>query len=164
MEYYSEVEYNLASKGVRFINYIIDLIIYYVFIVTFFSFIWILGIAENFFSYMEENSLLDRLITMFFYILFMVAQEVIFKGQSIGKFLTKTKVVYENGQTPTSKVLALRNILRIIPFDQLSFLGYLGWHDKWSSTRVVNIKGFEKDIQEKKEKDAIEQIGNRELI
>lgn len=67
MEYYNEVEYNLASKGVRFINYIIDLIIYYVFIVTFFSFIWILGIAENFFSYMEENSLLDRLITLYFF-------------------------------------------------------------------------------------------------
>lgn len=93
----------------------------------------------------------------------MFGQEVTFNGQSVGKFITKTKVVSENGHIPTYKTLAIRNMLRLVPFDQFSFFGDLGWYDKWSNTRVVDIKGFERDKQENREKEIIDQIGNKEV-
>lgn len=43
----------------------------------------------------NANRLVDQFVTMVLYATFMFAQEWIFKGRSIGKFITGTKVVNE---------------------------------------------------------------------
>lgn len=59
--------------------------------------------------------------------------------KTIGKFITKTKVVTLNGSRPTSADITRRTLLRLTPFDRISFLFTPnGFHDKLSDTRVIN--------------------------
>ena len=60
-------------------------------------------------------------------------------GQSIGKMITGTIVVTEDGQKPSFGQILGRSFARIVPFEPFSFLGNdaSGWHDKWSETKVI---------------------------
>jgi uncharacterized RDD family membrane protein YckC len=62
-------------------------------------------------------------------------------GRTVGKLLTGTKVVGEDGKPPELGLVVVRTLIRFVPFDALSFLGgnRAGWHDRWSGTRVVSI-------------------------
>jgi len=74
------------------------------------------------------------------------------KGRSIGKYITKTKVVSVDGTAPTQKDFFIRNISRLVPFDGLSFLKQDGgWHDLWSDTRVVNWEKYKSDYEMQQE-------------
>ncbi|MGM5630256.1 RDD family protein [Apibacter raozihei] len=163
MEKFTIVENNLAPKSLRFINYFID---YVVFILIYF----ILLIGPFYFS---EYTVMDiikivnepgiklmtRLINMLLYALFMWAVEALLKGKSFGKFITGTKVVTEYGETPTLQNYLSRSFSRIVPFEFLSFFGRTGWHDKWSNTRVVKEKDFDRDMNALQ---AIDQIDGKE--
>jgi len=131
----------VASKGQRFTNYIIDLICTLIFVVVF-SFI--LGIvlalvAPSALSVFEgDNKLLEYLIGFIAGTIYYSMLEGI-SGQSIGKAITKTKVVTETGEKPDFATILLRSVYRYIPFEAFSFLGSepIGWHDSLSKTRVV---------------------------
>lgn len=62
--------------------------------------------------------------------------EMIF-GATPAKFLTETRVVDENNQKPGFKTILVRTLSRHIPFEQFSFLGAQGLHDRISKTQVV---------------------------
>ena len=62
----------------------------------------------------------------------------------MGKFLTGTKVVKTDGSDLSMMDLFKRNFIRIVPCDQLSFIGSKGFHDNFSDTAVVRMKNFEK--------------------
>lgn len=136
------VEFSIASKGLRVANYFIDLILFLIIFVALFIVLELLG--SSFLTYLELNPLIDRLFSAVLYIIFMSAQEILFNGRSLGKFLTGTKVVMTDGTSPEVQTLLIRNLCRIIPFDGLSFLGNVGWHDSIPKTRVVVKKEFEK--------------------
>jgi uncharacterized RDD family membrane protein YckC len=65
--------------------------------------------------------------------------------RTIGKLITQTKVVLENGEKPSLETIIIRSLCRIIPFEPFSFFGNIprGWHDTISKTYVVDIKIFE---------------------
>lgn len=157
------VERNKASQGIRFLNYLIDLALFYILIMAFF-FIWAL-ISSNPDDLIDDlenaNPFLDQIITMICYALYMMITEIILKGRSLGKLITGTRVVTIDGNQPTTNDLFTRNISRAVPFDQLSFLGNNGWHDKWSDTRVINIKAYE--VALKLEND-MEILGTPEIV
>ncbi len=141
----------LASKEKRFLNYIIDLAVFYVFFLTvgvIFGIVLVLvgGDIDSYLMDMENvNPWLDRLITMLVYVIYYIIIEGLFKGRSIGKFITKTKVVLKDGAKPTINETVVRSLCRIIPFEGFSFLGELGkgWHDTLSKTYVVDSKKHE---------------------
>ena len=63
-------------------------------------------------------------------------------GVTLGKLITRTRVVNEQGAPPTWRQAALRTLTRMIPFEPFSLLfsddGVArGWHDRWPRTRVV---------------------------
>jgi len=60
-------------------------------------------------------------------------------GKTPGKYLTRTRVVDENGGRAKPVQILLRSLYRFVPFDAFSFLfeGRPGWHDRWSKTRVI---------------------------
>jgi uncharacterized RDD family membrane protein YckC len=60
-------------------------------------------------------------------------------GQSLGKMITGTFVVTEDGEKPNLERIMTRTLCRFIPFDTFSFLGAnaIGWHDSISKTMVV---------------------------
>lgn len=139
----------LASKGQRFLNYIIDTIITYSVI---FGLSFITALIADFFqatSFLEwlqnVNSLEEYLIYFLIMIPYFTVMESIF-SKSIGKFITRTMVVLEDGSKPDSGTILRRTLCRIIPFDNLSFLGNpsRGWHDSITDTYVVRKDDFEK--------------------
>ena len=120
--------YGVASVGTRFANYILDIIGIYISAFLIGVILAILGINNTLNSYLIGYSML------FFYYLF-------FEGiwqRTPGKWITKTKVVMQNGSKPDFLHILGRSLSRIIPFEPLSFLaGPVGWHDSLSTTLVV---------------------------
>lgn len=138
-----EISLVQASTGKRFANYLIDLITFYVFI---FSVGIVIGIMNpTFFDFLEDNpgaQILDRLITFVLIGLFIGTVEAIFKGKTLGKVITGTRVVNEDG-TPISAGTAFkRGFCRMVPFYQFSALGNPSypWHDRWTNTYVIDEK------------------------
>ena len=69
----------------------------------------------------------------------------IFSARTLGKLITQTIVVDENGEKPNHETILVRSLCRLIPFEVLSFIGMpaRGWHDSISKTYVVNKKLLE---------------------
>jgi uncharacterized RDD family membrane protein YckC len=136
-----------TKKGVgldkRITNYAIDSLILSIltFIVAIIFGITIgLFFPESISILNEDNELPNVLIFLIVAITYFSFFESM-TGRTVGKYITKTKVVDENGNLPKLKTILLRSVCRFIPFEQLSFLGEdnSGWHDKLSVTKVVEI-------------------------
>jgi uncharacterized RDD family membrane protein YckC len=63
--------------------------------------------------------------------------EGLMNGKTIGKFVTKTTVVNDDGTPITMGTGVLRGLCRMVPFEAFSAFGGYPWHDKWTKTRVV---------------------------
>ena len=135
-----EVLCNVASKGKRFANYILDGIF-----IGIWSFIFgiFLGIVLLFFP---ESSILEGDTRLLEYLLGFTAAMIYYvsleslTGRTFAKYITKTKVITENGGKPSFGTIFIRALCRFVPFEPFSFLGSkdTGWHDRWSKTLVVN--------------------------
>lgn len=123
------------GKGTRFLNLLIDGIL--------------LGIVSNILgriigTVLPEPTLagslgfLLGLVIQYFY--YSIQEKT--NGQTLGKRLTSTKAVMADGSPLTEEAVRSRSLWRLIPLiDALSFLfSDIGWHDKYSNTRVVSSK------------------------
>ena len=72
---------------------------------------------------------------MFYYFVF----EAIL-GMTSAKMLSETRVVDEDGNKPSVGKIAVRTLLRIVPFEAFTFFMHSGLHDRSSQTYVVNEK------------------------
>lgn len=128
----------LAPKGVRFANYIIDFLavaaIYVVLAIALGLFSAILGYSVEWVDSMEDWKY-NLIFSLMYFFYCMVFES--FGGRTIGKLITGTMVVTEEGERPSPQNIAGRTLCRFIPFDNFSFLGEVGWHDRISGTRVV---------------------------
>lgn len=139
----NEVILTEASSGKRLANYIIDLACFY-------AFAFVLGIVfallfgPEIFDYEETtaNSLLDRLISLIMYGILLGLIEGFCKGKTLGKLITGTRAVKEDGSPVDFAHGFKRGLIRIIPFNALSGLGSpcSPWHDRWSKTLVIDEK------------------------
>ena len=79
-------------------------------------------------------------------------------SRTIGKYITNTIVVENNGEKPKLNTIALRSLCRLIPFDFISYLGTpcRGWHDSLSGTYVVDKEKFD---SKKLNLESLDQIG-----
>lgn len=134
-------EANIAGAGRRFANHILDLAFVFVFSMIFG---FILGIILAIFApsiltiFESENKILDYAYGFFVFFLYFSTFEAM-TGRTPAKFITRTKVINEDGVKPNYSTILLRTLYRLVPFDAFSFLGdnHLGWHDRWSNARVV---------------------------
>lgn len=112
----------VINKGIRIINYIIDVTC----IIVIFS---IVNLFIN--SYHTDFLYYSIFITYYFVFEFYI-------GQTIGKLITKTVVVDQESLKPTFKKILFRTILRLNPFDGVSYLFGLGKgaHDLISKTEL----------------------------
>jgi uncharacterized RDD family membrane protein YckC len=123
----------VADKGTRFGNHILDIIGFFM-IVMLHAFI-----LDGLLHVIPEEG--SPLLGIYFFVLYFGYHFLfeLFLGKTPGKFITKTKVTDINGEQPTTKTLFIRNLCRLIPFDNLSFLfGNRGWHDSISETQVIH--------------------------
>ena len=143
---YEEIEKNTsfdeASLDKRFANLLLDSIILFIINFMFSLFIGLLLIFTSPLMFdkftnlgLFGNYLIGFVIGTIYYTLF----EMYF-GRTLGKFITKTKVVSTNGDKPSLNVIFIRTLCRYIPFEAFSYLGSSksGWHDKLSGTKVIN--------------------------
>lgn len=145
---YQSTTLTQAGSGKRLANYIIDLIIFYIFM-YFFSYVIValsMDLAIIMYAETEDGGspILSQLIFLFMYGLFMGLMETVFRGRSIGKFITGTIAVTEDGQRISGVTALLRGLTRAVPFNAFSALGTPcnPWHDKWNKTNVVEYSDF----------------------
>jgi uncharacterized RDD family membrane protein YckC len=130
----------IASSSQRLANYFLDTIFASIagFIIGF-----IIGIIFELIdpSLLENSSFLLGISFVFGYITMILYYTTLESknGKSIGKYITKTKVVKKNGDKIKFRDAFIRSICRLIPFDAISFLGNnpIGWHDSIAKTIVV---------------------------
>ncbi|HTF81903.1 MAG TPA: RDD family protein [Cytophagales bacterium] len=116
-----------ATSAQRFVNYFIDLI----------AVIILGGILSIIFPEILSDEQLSNIIFILLYLAYCSFMEASF-GKTLGKFISKTHVVNENGYRPGVMRILGRNLARLIPFDSFSYLfRQRGWHDKASNTYVV---------------------------
>lgn len=151
----------LATKNMRFVNHLIDLIpqyaVMYAITYSFFYYGEFTGDYDlnNYWAEMSRfEDLFYSYILMFVYFFIMES----LTNRTLGKYVTKTMVVMTNGEKPTNQDIVKRSLCRLIPFDALSFFGTnsKGWHDSMSNTYVVDIARFE---AKKKSQNELDQIG-----
>ncbi|MDD3427555.1 MAG: RDD family protein [Caldisericia bacterium] len=117
----------------RFLNLLLDWGGYYIF--SFFIG-FVLGISGFYFIIEDMN---DYLLGFFIWTIYFVIFESIW-SKTPGKFITRTKVIMEDGTKPPLRTIIIRALIRFVPFEAFSFLASSrprGWHDKWSKTIVI---------------------------
>jgi uncharacterized RDD family membrane protein YckC len=128
-----KINSNVPDSGIRIANLLIDSLAY---MVLFYILVLLVG-----FIFQPTD---ERIISILSYILFFgafIAYYAIMEiklQKTIGKFVTKTKVVKMNGEKPNDKDILIRTFCRLIPFDRISYLFMNnGFHDYFSKTKVV---------------------------
>lgn len=126
----------LATSRQRLANYLIDLIFCIILVLTCKDILDNTRFAELF--PLISQFLLPSAVVVAYYTI----QESLF-GLSIGKLITGTRAVGEDGSDLTPTKAFRRSMCRLIPFEQFSFLDKKqpkGWHDRIPDTKVITIR------------------------
>ncbi|MEP0264323.1 RDD family protein [Dokdonia sp.] len=139
-----ELAQKTVGKGVRLANYILDFLFIIVLNILFYMLIAVIILVTN--SSVENfmGSISDFILYLISFLISFIYYTALegFSGRTMAKFITRTKVVAENGEKVTFNAIVLRSLCRFIPFDAFSFLNddARGWHDTMSKTRVISVK------------------------
>ena len=139
----------IASLNQRFLNWFMDSVV--LILLAFFLILIINAIAisngnKTLPAYLMINPIgqftFITIIRLMYYIFF----ETLF-GRTVGKFITQTIVVDENGERVKHEVILIRSLCRLIPFYEFSFFGIptRGWHDSISKTFVVDKRKLDEN-------------------
>jgi uncharacterized RDD family membrane protein YckC len=142
-------QFTLATQWQRFANWLIDnLLMRY-------GLSYFTGIAvgfiiselapEAFYSFIRDNGagaviLLLYLMGVINYLIYYTLCEKLFRGYTLGKLITGTRAIRQDGQELTFKNALLRSLSRLVPFEVLSGFSPMTWHDQWSGTMVVQSR------------------------
>ena len=139
--------YDYASPGQRFVNFLIDTVV-----LCNFVFSGIIGFSvgvilvllgyQSFVTDLSSNMfqtyLFNYVVGSVAVILSYTIIEGASRGRTLGKLITKTQVVKEDGSPITFKDAFLRSLCRLVPFEPFSAFSGHPWHDKWTKTVVIN--------------------------
>ncbi|WP_281297587.1 RDD family protein [Flavobacterium limnophilum] len=137
----------LATRGQRFLNCILDLLIVHTVLISIATTVAIIGDVTNNYDlkvWVESTTTFEKL---FFWsvilFLYYFLTETYF-SRTFAKYFTKTIVVTKDGLKPSYKIILLRTLCRFIPLEAITFLGsnVRGLHDFFSDTYVVRKHEF----------------------
>jgi uncharacterized RDD family membrane protein YckC len=127
-----------ASKGQRFANYLIDLIITYIIAI---GLVVVLAAVLDWSGTnpdtLQDIPVLNYLIFSTSLVFYTALMEAFNKGRTIGKLVTGTYAVKTNGKPLDFGTALKRGLCRIVPFEPFSAFGEAPWHDRWTNTTVV---------------------------
>lgn len=136
------VRYEAASRWRRLATFALDY-------VGFMMLAALLGIVLGLAGQEEWLDRIDRLkgwqenlFGVAIFLLYYMLTEVML-GRSLGKFIVGTRIIADDGRTPTRIQLVKRTLIRLVPFEMLSVFrdkAYM-WHDSGSDTRVILSRG-----------------------
>ena len=126
---YSAAFYKIMKKRTRLYNFLIDSIIFFI-IVLIFSML-----LKN---HIEKQNL-KYLMILLYYVYYFTFE--LTTGKTIGKMITKTKVVNtDNDRKPNFTRILIRTISRLIPIDIISYaFSSNGIHDIISKTELKKV-------------------------
>lgn len=139
-------QYDYASTGQRLVNFLIDTVLLCNFV---FSGVigFVIGLVMAMLGYrsmiIEISSslwltwLLNYIVGSIAIVLSYTLIEGASHGRTVGKLITRTQVVREDGSPITLKDAFLRSLCRIVPFEPFSGFTEEPWHDTWTRTTVV---------------------------
>ena len=138
-----------ASSGQRLLNYIIDNIITNYVIGLGSGFL--LGAAVAMISqelaydmFVTQTSFIGifgiYMIVIVNYLIYYTFCEKVFNGVTLGKLITGTKAIRQDGLALTWKDAFMRSLSRLVPFEPFSALGNWPWHDRWTNTMVIKTR------------------------
>lgn len=127
-----KIQFEYASVGQRFINFIIDLGVYLVY-----NILVVLILTVLFRGNFAIRGVLAFLFVTFNYASIYFLVEGISKGRSLGKIVTKTVVVTYDLTPITWKHALMRSLWRIVPFEAFTALDGNPLHDSRSHTIVI---------------------------
>lgn len=118
----------MITRSLRLYNFLIDSLFFLVLV-------FVLTLFMK--SYLSREDLYPFLIAIYY--LYYLVCEFVF-GQTIGKYFTHTKVVGLNDHSPSFWKVLVRTLLRMVPFDFISYLVYShGIHDNFSKTKLIKL-------------------------
>lgn len=119
----------MTRKKLRLFNFLLDTTIYILLLILY------IQVFKNKTS-IESTKWISGVFYFLYYFIFEY-----FKGQTIGKMITKSKLVVLTDNNKYFFILIfIRTLTRLIPFDIISYLfTSRGLHDLFSKTTVVNI-------------------------
>lgn len=124
---------NRATWQKRFINYIIDAVCIIV------LFIILLRIIPYLVKGLPFDFEIDiNIILLIVYVLYYLLLESL-TGKTVGKLLTRTRVVNYQGKRPSVGQIIARTLIRLLFIEVFSFMTRVpdGWHDRVSNTEVI---------------------------
>jgi uncharacterized RDD family membrane protein YckC len=142
-----EISYEHASKAMRLVNFIIDMIIVSIVNTVIGGMIQMMVLAA-YISDMESNPsdigiTLGIIVTIYLvqfglFLGYYTVCEKMMNGRTVGKLVTGTMALREDGAPLTWKNAILRSLCRIIPFEPIVaiFTNY-PWHDDFTRTVVI---------------------------
>ncbi len=140
-----ETNFVRASGGKRFVNYLIDVLVFYV-IMFIVGILLALSSPDAADSYVQNDSggfaFGERVLALILYAVYMGLIETIFKGKSLGKLVTGTRAVNLDGSKINSGKAFGRAFSRAVPFCVFSAFGdpCNPWQDRWTDTMVIDEK------------------------
>ena len=130
-----------ASVGQRFLNYLIDLISL---LGIWFLVVFMIAASNPDSEFIQSldniNPLLDRLLTLISFGLYVAIFEGATKGRTLGKLITGTIAVRADNMPFTWSDAFLRGFSRMVPFEAFSAFGGHPWHDRWTNTHVIKVR------------------------
>jgi uncharacterized RDD family membrane protein YckC len=142
------VEHIPATQGQRFLNWLLDNILLRLLVtyVTGELFVRLMLQVAPEYTYRVfsedgvEAFLVSYLFIIFHYVFYYTICETAFKGRTLGKLITGTRAVRDNGQDLSFKDALLRSLCRMVPFEVFSGFSPKPWHDKWTKTMVIKSR------------------------
>lgn len=136
-----------ATRGQRFINCILDLLIVHIILVSIATTVEIIGNIAYSYDLSKWVGSITTLQRLFLWavllFLYYFLTETYF-SRTFAKYFTKTIVVTKNGSRPKTYMIFIRTLTRFIPLECLTFLwgDFRGLHDLFSDTYVVRKHEF----------------------
>jgi uncharacterized RDD family membrane protein YckC len=145
-------QYQYATQGQRFINWLIDNLLMR------FGLSYLTGtvvalilrtVAPDFLYSMVDTEngsprlglyVLGYMIAILNYLIYYTLCEKLFKGYTLGKIITGTRAIRQDGKELTFKDAFIRSAIRLIPFEVFSGFNTLTWHDNWTDTMVIKAR------------------------
>jgi uncharacterized RDD family membrane protein YckC len=145
----SYIQYERASLGQRFLNFLIDNLLMR------FGLSYITGAAVGVFlgaafpdyasKIVYDRTSFDFIMILYLvgilnYLIYYTFCEKVFRGYTLGKLVSGSRAIREDGTELTFKDALLRTLSRLVPFEVFSALGYRPWHDAWTKTTVIKSR------------------------
>lgn len=137
----------LATRGQRFLNCILDLLIVHIILASIGTTVIIIGDVSNNYelsNWIESTTTVEKLLfwSVILFLYYFLTET--YFSRTFAKYFTKTIVVTKDGSRPNKRKISIRTLSRFIPLEALTFLGtnVRGLHDLFSDTYVVRKYEF----------------------